>query len=110
MGNLGTVKASERADGVLTVWVDSTCTPDDIEAVCCFIVDGDQLNISREAAPAAQVAPAAAEPAAVAAAAVAAVAAAPAPVAAPAPAAPVVAESGGGGGGLAPAGGRGGRA
>ncbi|CAB3630841.1 chemotaxis protein CheA [Achromobacter marplatensis] len=88
MGNLGTVKASERADGVLTVWVDSTCTPDDIEAVCCFIVDGDQLNISREAAPAAQVAPAAAEPAAVAA-----VAAAPAPVAAPAPAAPVVAES-----------------
>ncbi|MDH2053176.1 chemotaxis protein CheA [Achromobacter marplatensis] len=93
MGNLGTVKASERADGVLTVWVDSTCTPDDIEAVCCFIVDGDQLNISREAAPAAQAAPAAAEPAAVAAAAVAAVAAAPAPVAAPAPAAPVVAES-----------------
>ncbi|EJO28318.1 chemotaxis protein CheA, partial [Achromobacter marplatensis] len=87
MGNLGTVKASERADGVLTVWVDSTCTPDDIEAVCCFIVDGDQLNISREAAPAAQAAPAAAEPAAVAAAAVAAVAAAPAPVAAPAPAA-----------------------
>jgi len=88
MGNLGTVKASERADGVLTVWVDSTCTPDDIEAVCCFIVDGDQLNISREAAPAAQAAPAVAEPAAVAA-----VAAAPAPVAAPVPAAPVVAES-----------------
>ncbi|MBB1592665.1 chemotaxis protein CheA [Achromobacter sp. UMC46] len=63
MGNLGTVKASERADGVLTVWVDSTCTPDDIEAVCCFIVDGDQLNISREAAPAAAAAPVAAEPA-----------------------------------------------
>ncbi len=93
MGNLGTVKASERADGVLTVWVDSTCTPDDIEAVCCFIVDGDQLNISREAAPAAQAAPAVAESAADAAAAVAAVAAAPAPVAASVPAAPVVAES-----------------
>lgn len=92
MGNLGTVKASERADGVLTVWVDSTCTPDDIEAVCCFIVDGDQLNISREAAPAAQAAPAVAEPAAAAAAADAAAAAAPAP-AAPVPAAPVVAES-----------------
>lgn len=85
MGNLGTVKASERADGVLTVWVDSTCTPDDIEAVCCFIVDGDQLNISREAAPAAEAA------AADAAAAAAPVAPAPAPVAAPA--APVVAES-----------------
>lgn len=92
MGNLGTVKASERADGVLTVWVDSTCTPDDIEAVCCFIVDGDQLNISREAGPAAQAAPAVAEPAAAAAAADAAAAAAPAP-AAPVPAAPVVAES-----------------
>ncbi|MFD4839074.1 chemotaxis protein CheA [Achromobacter sp. NPDC058515] len=52
MGNLGTVKASERADGVLTVWVESTCTPDDIEAVCCFIVDGDQLSIEREAVPA----------------------------------------------------------
>ncbi|RBL85479.1 chemotaxis protein CheA, partial [Streptomyces cavourensis] len=61
MGNLGQVKASERANGVLTVWVDSTCTPDDIEAVCCFIVDADQLNIAREAAPAAA-APAVAEP------------------------------------------------
>jgi len=91
MGNLGNVRASERADGVLTVWVDSTCTPDDIEAVCCFIVDGDQLSITREAAPS-PAAPAAAEaaPAAVAAAAPVAepVAAAPAPVAAP-----VVAES-----------------
>ncbi|WP_175189750.1 Hpt domain-containing protein, partial [Achromobacter dolens] len=52
MGNLGQVKASQRANGVLTVWVDSTCTPDDIEAVCCFIVDADQLNIAREAPPA----------------------------------------------------------
>ncbi|AVJ27615.1 chemotaxis protein CheA [Achromobacter spanius] len=76
MGNLGTVKASERANGVLTVWVDSTCTPEDIEAVCCFIVDGDQLNIAREAAPvAAETAPAAAVEQA-------------APAPAPAPAAP----------------------
>ncbi len=84
MGNLGQVKASERANGVLTVWVDSTCTPDDIEAVCCFIVDADQLNIAREAAPAAA-APAVAE----------AIAAAPAAVvetAAPA-ATPAMAES-----------------
>ncbi|MCG7325935.1 chemotaxis protein CheA [Achromobacter sp. ACRQX] len=79
MGNLGTVKASERANGMLTVWVDSTCTPEDIEAVCCFIVDGDQLNIAREAVPASgDAAPVAAE------------AAPAAPVAAPAaaPAAP----------------------
>lgn len=83
MGNLGNVKASERADGALTVWMDSTCTPDDIEAVCCFIVDGDQLEIGHEAAPAAALAPVAA----------AAPAATPAPAAAPAPQAPAVAES-----------------
>lgn len=85
MGNLGNVKASERADGALTVWMDSTCTPGDIEAVCCFIVDGDQLEIGHEAAPAAALAPVAA----------AAPAATPAPAAAPAPApqAPAVVES-----------------
>lgn len=83
MGNLGNVKASERADGALTVWMDSTCTPDDIEAVCCFIVDGDQLEIGHEAAPAAALAPVAA----------AAPAATPAPAAAPAPQAPAVVES-----------------
>lgn len=87
MGNLGQVKASERANGALTVWVDSTCTPDDIEAVCCFIVDADQLNIAREAPPAAAAEPAAATPA-VAAAPVAAV-----PEAAPVAAAPAMAES-----------------
>ncbi|CAB3931940.1 chemotaxis protein CheA [Achromobacter insolitus] len=83
MGNLGKVKASERADGALTVWMDSTCTPGDIEAVCCFIVDGDQLEIGHEAAPAAALAPVAA----------AAPAATPAPAAAPAPQAPAVVES-----------------
>lgn len=87
MGNLGQVKASERANGVLTVWVDSTCTPDDIEAVCCFIVDADQLSIAREAPPAAADEPAAAAPA------VAAAPVAAAPEAAPVAAAPAVAES-----------------
>lgn len=82
MGNLGNVKASERADGALTVWMDSTCTPDDIEAVCCFIVDGDQLEITREAAPAAAPVAAAAAPAPI-----------PAAAPAPAPAEPTVAES-----------------
>ncbi|WP_241131158.1 chemotaxis protein CheA [Achromobacter xylosoxidans] len=87
MGNLGQVKASERANGVLTVWVDSTCTPDDIEAVCCFIVDADQLSIAREAPPAAADEPAAAAPA------VAAAPVAAAPKAAPVAAAPAVVES-----------------
>lgn len=52
MGNLGEVKASERADGNLTVWMDSACSPQDIEAVCCFIVDADQLDILLSDAPA----------------------------------------------------------
>ena len=96
MGNLGQVRASERANGTLTVWVDSTCTPDDIEAVCCFIVDADQLNIAREAAPGAQAPAAPVEQFAQAAEqfAAQAQAQAPAPAAvAPAPAAPAVAES-----------------
>ncbi len=63
MGNLGDVRASERAGQTLTVWVDTTCSPDDIEAVCCFIIDADQLEIAREAEPA-QAAAQAAEPAA----------------------------------------------
>ncbi|MGS1107139.1 chemotaxis protein CheA [Achromobacter anxifer] len=83
MGNLGTVKASEHAGGTLTVWMESTCTPDDIEAVCCFIIDGDQLEISREAAPAGNP-PAAAAPVA---------APAPAVAAAPTPEAPAATES-----------------
>ncbi|CAB3882359.1 Chemotaxis protein CheA [Achromobacter pulmonis] len=87
MGNLGQVKASQRANGVLTVWVDSTCTPDDIEAVCCFIVDADQLNIAREAPPATAAEPTVAAPV------VAAEPAAAAPEAAPPAAAPAMAES-----------------
>lgn len=79
MGNLGDVRASERAGQTLTVWVDTTCSPDDIEAVCCFIIDADQLEIAREAEPAH-----ASAQAAVAAAPDAAATPAPAPVAAPA--------------------------
>jgi len=53
MGNLGRVLAHDRADGGLTVWVDSTCAGDDIEAVCCFIVNADQLEVQRAAPPSA---------------------------------------------------------
>ncbi|MDQ2138553.1 chemotaxis protein CheA [Alcaligenaceae bacterium B3P038] len=49
MGHLGRVLGHEQGAESLTVWVDSTCSADDIEAVCCFIVDGDQIGISREA-------------------------------------------------------------
>ncbi|ALM83210.1 chemotaxis protein CheA [Bordetella sp. N] len=53
MGNLGQVLASDKAGGGLTVWLESTCSSDDIEAVCCFIVDADQIAIKHEAVPAA---------------------------------------------------------
>ncbi|SAI38884.1 chemotaxis protein CheA [Bordetella ansorpii] len=60
MGNLGNVLASDHSGGALTVWVQTTCSAADIEAVCCFIIDSDQLEVSHEAAPA-QAAPAAAD-------------------------------------------------
>src|SRR5690606_25932723 len=38
-GNLGRVISQvEQADGT-AVWVETTCSPDDIEAVACFIID-----------------------------------------------------------------------
>ncbi|GAB1578967.1 chemotaxis protein CheA [Bordetella petrii] len=52
MGNLGKVLRHEREAGGLTVWVDSTCSSGDIEAVCCFIVDADQLDVRRAPVPA----------------------------------------------------------
>jgi two-component system chemotaxis sensor kinase CheA len=52
MGNLGSVIASNQEDGGLTVWLESSCAAGDIEAVCCFIVDADQISIGHEAAPA----------------------------------------------------------
>jgi two-component system chemotaxis sensor kinase CheA len=51
MNNLGQVLASDHLGGGMTVWLESTCSADDIEAVCCFIVDADQLSIGREALP-----------------------------------------------------------
>ncbi len=52
MGNLGTVHAWRREGETLTLWVETTCSEADIEAVCCFIIDADQMDLGREAAPA----------------------------------------------------------
>ena len=51
MGNLGVVLHSESKSSGLAVWVQTTCSVADIEAVCCFIVNADQLRITHEAAP-----------------------------------------------------------
>lgn len=94
LANLGQVVAQTQTKDSLTVWLKTTCDELDIVAVCCFIVDADQIDISLDSPAEAQpepVAQAAPEVLAVAATVVAAVAPISVPVAAPAPAA--VAES-----------------
>jgi two-component system chemotaxis sensor kinase CheA len=94
LANLGQVVAQTQTKDSLTVWLKTTCDELDIVAVCCFIVDADQIDISLDSPAEAQpepVAQAAPEVVAVAATVVAAVAPISVPVAAPAPAA--VAES-----------------
>ncbi|WP_426990905.1 chemotaxis protein CheA [Cupriavidus sp. 30B13] len=75
LGNLGEITGQKEEGGNLTVWLSSQCSADDIIAVCCFIVDGDQIVVEAADAPAAPAAAEAAQP----------VAAAPAPAPAPAP-------------------------
>ncbi|MCP1118734.1 two-component system chemotaxis sensor kinase CheA [Robbsia andropogonis] len=63
LSNLGTVTARVQAGNVLSVWLKSDCSPDDIIAVCCFVIDEDQIEVSYDhggaaaAAAAANVAP-----------------------------------------------------
>ncbi|RAR99967.1 chemotaxis protein CheA [Cupriavidus alkaliphilus] len=80
LANLGEITGQQETSGELVVWLNTQCSADDIIAVCCFVIDSDQIVI--EAATDAPE-PAAAQVAAP----------APAPVAAaPAPAAPAARE------------------
>jgi two-component system chemotaxis sensor kinase CheA len=85
LANLGTLASRTRSNDQLTVMLESTCDPEDIIAVCCFVIDESQIDISRETpeaqVPVAPAAAPAAEPAK------AAVPASAAPAAAPAAAA-----------------------
>lgn len=45
LGQLGTVHHHEGDDDCYRVQLETSCSADDIEAVMCFIVDTDQLNI-----------------------------------------------------------------
>lgn len=65
LGNLGKVVSRTRTNDQLTVMLETTCEPDDIIAVCCFVIDESQIDIARGAAAEAAPAPAlpAAEPA-----------------------------------------------
>jgi two-component system chemotaxis sensor kinase CheA len=50
LGNLGQVTAQTQSGDSLTVWLDTGCSADDIISVCCFVIDTDQIEISRDTA------------------------------------------------------------
>lgn len=79
LANLGDITGQQEANGELTIWLSTQCSADDIIAVCCFVIDGEQIVVE-PAGDAPATAPQAAAPAA-----------APAPAPAPAPAAVAVA-------------------
>lgn len=62
LGNLGNIASRTRSNDQLTVMLETTCEPEDIIAVCCFVIDESQIDISRQAAEAAEL-PAVAAPA-----------------------------------------------
>jgi two-component system chemotaxis sensor kinase CheA len=51
LANLGKVVSRTRSNDQLTVLLETTCDPDDIVAVCCFVIDESQIDITREALP-----------------------------------------------------------
>src|SRR5690606_30929015 len=51
MAILGEVLHFEQGPNSLSVWLNTTATADDLEAVCCFIVNEDQVKITSEAIP-----------------------------------------------------------
>jgi len=50
MANLGQVMAQTLSEDSLTLWLDTSCDATDIISVCCFIIEADQIEISRETA------------------------------------------------------------
>jgi two-component system, chemotaxis family, sensor kinase CheA len=55
--NLGHVTAQTQADDGLTMWVETACSADDIVAVCCFVIEADQIEITNESAATVEAAP-----------------------------------------------------
>jgi len=51
LANLGRVLASEDATDGGSVWLETSCSEDDIEAVCSFVINAEQMVMTREAAP-----------------------------------------------------------
>jgi two-component system chemotaxis sensor kinase CheA len=88
MALMGEILHREQRDGDLTLWLKTTTSAQDLEAVCCFIVNADQVSVGRESLPGQPAGNAAPAPAEAPAPAAASAPAPAAPVAAPAPAAP----------------------
>jgi two-component system, chemotaxis family, sensor kinase CheA len=55
--NLGHVTAQTQTDDSLTLWVETGCSADDIVAVCCFVIEADQIEITNESVEPVEVAP-----------------------------------------------------
>ncbi|MER1966501.1 chemotaxis protein CheA [Castellaniella sp. GW247-6E4] len=53
MALMGEVLHEEHRDGALSIWLETTATASDLEAVCCFVVDADQVSVRPEALPSA---------------------------------------------------------
>jgi two-component system chemotaxis sensor kinase CheA len=52
MALLGDVLHKETSDDALSIWLTTTASADDLEAVCCFIVDREQVEVAPQALPA----------------------------------------------------------
>ncbi|WP_064577469.1 chemotaxis protein CheA [Cupriavidus gilardii] len=66
LGNLGEILGETQSDSELAIELATQCSPDDIVAVCCFVIDAEQIVIepatgAAAAAPAAAAATAVAE-------------------------------------------------
>jgi two-component system chemotaxis sensor kinase CheA len=55
LANLGQVTAQTQEAGSLTIWLKTACDGSDVIAVCCFIIETDQIDIREEGVAAAQV-------------------------------------------------------
>ncbi|TAM54030.1 MAG: chemotaxis protein CheA [Paraburkholderia sp.] len=51
LGNLGHIVGQAKSGGDLVVYLDTDVPPEDITAVCCFVIDESQITIGRGAAP-----------------------------------------------------------
>ncbi len=63
LAQLGQITAQTTGDDTLTVWLQTACSPEDLRAVCCFVVDEAQLVIGAAGRSSVQVDPDAPGPA-----------------------------------------------